>query len=348
MTPRRFTLVAVAGLGSLAGLWMLYLAGINEPARNGVTVERGATLIARSAAPRTNPPRSKRVPLRQRVENWADGLDDSFNVSRSNLRDSALVAGLNGQRELQAARTDRAIEDFERALRRDAHDPVALRGRAAALTREGRSEDAARDYRTLLERRPDDPVDRYNYGVVLCRLGRMSAAGDQFGRALELDPQCDRAAYNLASVRQQQGKLGEAIRWWRRFCERQPRVASAWFNLGVALADLERFAEAADCFRRAIDLQPDEPISRLNLAKCLRAGGHTVDALPHLKRAVDILGDDRDALTELIDAHRALMGPDAAGREHREMAVSLARRVLALEPDQPELQRFVDEASAAP
>ncbi len=242
----------------------------------------------------------------------AEEIDDSVAVARANVRSSALAASLAGSEWLRLGRPERALEEFDRALRRAPDDRAALRGRALALARLDRVHEAVAAYERLVARPPDDAATRFNFGVLLCRAERFEAAADQFRRALALDPAHARALYNLASVCQQQGKLSEAVDCWTRFVELQPRVASAWFNRGIACLDLGQTESAAACFGKVVQLHPDDADAHFNLAAALAALERRGEAMAALERAHVLRPDDemiRDALFEL----RRGSGAGAAG-----------------------------------
>jgi tetratricopeptide (TPR) repeat protein len=232
----------------------------------------------------------------------AEEIDDTVAVARANLRSSALAASLAGSEWLRVGRPERALEEFDRALRRAPDNPAALRGRALALSRLERVHEAVAAYERLVARAPGDAATRFNFGVLLCRAERFEAAADQFRRALSLDPAHARALYNLASVCQQQGKLSEAVDCWTRFVELQPRVASAWFNRGMACLDLGRTEAAAACFGKVVELHPDDADAHYNLAAALAALERRGEAIAALERAHVLRPDDemiRDALFDL-------------------------------------------------
>lgn len=274
-------------------------------------------------------------------------IDDAVNTVRSNWLDRSAVSMARGSLRLRDKDYNSALAEFDRAVENRPDDATARRGRAETLIRLGRQAEAVRDYERLEALHAAKAHDHYNHGVALCRVNRLSDAADRFRATLELEPTHDRALFNLASIAQQQGKLNEAVSLWQQVCRRQPGMTSAWFNLGMLHSELEQWPDAVACFREVINQHADDATARINLAIALRAGGKYDDAITQLQMTLDGRPDDRAALAELIDLHRFLIDAKSNAAEHRRAAVELARRALRLDPNQPELRRFVDESGSA-
>jgi len=296
------------------------------------------------APPRTHLP--PRHPLMARAAFLTQQIDDNAAAAKAGLGSAAFTATLAGERHLKEGRLPEALASFDAACRASPDSPPALRGRAAALTRLNRIPEAIHDYETLIKFTPLSAVDHYNFAVCLCRAQRLSDAADHLHRAIELQPTFDRAVYNLAIVCQQQGKLADAIANWRRFCDRQPAVASAWFNIGVACHDLGKPDDALAAFQKAVELQPADPTSQLNLALALLQLKRPAEAEAPLTRAVDLNPKDEQALAELVDLHRHLATLDQDVLRHHNEGLRLARRLLDMNPNYPEIRQFVDAADA--
>jgi tetratricopeptide (TPR) repeat protein/mono/diheme cytochrome c family protein len=138
---------------------------------------------------------------------------------------------------LQAkGRLDRAIEQYEAALRLRPNDAVANNAMASALLAVGRPDEAALYLETALKARPDYFDAHYNLGNALASKSDFEGASKQFQLALEA----------------------------------RPSDANAEANLGSALAEMGKFAEAKSHFERALQIDPGNTLAKENLSELQR------------------------------------------------------------------------------
>jgi tetratricopeptide (TPR) repeat protein len=138
---------------------------------------------------------------------------------------------------LQAkGRLDRAIEQYEAALRLRPNDAVANNAMASALLAVGRPDEAALYLETALKARPDYFDAHYNLGNALASKSDFEGASKQFLLALEV----------------------------------RPSDANAEANLGSALAEMGKFAEAKSHFERALQIDPGNTLAKENLSELQR------------------------------------------------------------------------------
>ena len=138
---------------------------------------------------------------------------------------------------LQAkGRLDRAIEQYEAALRLRPNDAVANNAMASALLAVGRPDEAALYLETALKARPDYFDAHYNLGNALASKSDFEGASKQFLLALEA----------------------------------RPSDANAEANLGSALAEMGKFAEAKSHFERALQIDPGNTLAKENLSELQR------------------------------------------------------------------------------
>ncbi len=192
--------------------------------------------------------------------------------------------------------------------------------------------------------------------------GRMDAAVQEFRRALTLDPNNVNVGNSLGVCYAQMGKFQEAVAQFSRVSRLEPNDFMSQYNLGCALQSLERRSEAERAFSRAAELEPDNATVYVQLARLSREQNRLDDALDHLRRTVKLKpdwaqawrllaecfleqGNDDEAMNAFKKALK-INGNDAAalsglallyglGEANLEIALSLARRSVALEPDNP-------------
>ena len=205
-----------------------------------------------------------------------------------------------------------------------------------------------------------DAVSLNISGDQLYERGRMEEALQEFHRALTLDPQNVNVRNSLGVCYAQMGKFDEAVAEFTHLIGLEPNDFMSQYNLGCALLSLEREGEAETAFSLAAELEPDNATVYYRLAKLCRQQGRLEQALSHLRRTVDLKpnwakawrlfgeclmegSDDAEAMNAFKKALK-INGEDAAalsglaivyGRSQTnlEIAISLARRSVELEPD---------------
>lgn len=241
-------------------------------------------------------------------------LDDQVVQWKSNIEGTTTWRVAVGWHMLETRRPQRAVEFFDRALRRDPHHFAAQHGRAAALVASHRLTDAREAYRNLLDQVPDDATAQFNLGVVEGRLGRLAESAEHFRKAVDIQPRHVRAWFNLASLAQRDGRLAEARRGWESFTALQPSVAAGWFNLGIVYMDYGDPTQAARCFSYVIMIDPSDVDGYVNLAEAYRAEGDLETALGVLQQADELSPCDPMVLFARAQAHRScsVFYPDQA------------------------------------
>ena len=190
--------------------------------------------------------------------------------------------------------------------------------------------------------------------------GQMEEAVHEFKRALALDPNNVNVGNSLGVCYAQMGKSAEAVTVFSRLTTLKPDDFMAQYNLGCGLLSLERMDEAERAFIRAAELEPDNGAVCFQLAKLCKKLNRLEEALVHLKRTVDLqpnwaeawrlLGEyllQKGSNDEALFAFKSALkinGKDATALSglaalyartefNQEIALSLARRSVELEPD---------------
>jgi tetratricopeptide (TPR) repeat protein len=101
---------------------------------------------------------------------------------------------------------DRALEEYDNALRQSPDSLYALRGRARTLMQLGRDDEALADFNRAIERDPSFAGSYANRGILYDRMGKYHKAIADYDKALALDP-----------------KLAEGPDWLTRFLRLQPQ-----------------------------------------------------------------------------------------------------------------------------
>jgi tetratricopeptide (TPR) repeat protein len=215
-----------------------------------------------------------------------------------------------------------------------------------------------------------DAVSLNISGDRLFEAGKLEQAVQEFHRALVLDPDHVNVRNSLGVCYAQMGKLGEAVAEFTRVTALNSADFMPYYNLGCALMGLGSEGEAEHAFGHAAELDPAHAGVCFQLAKLCKQQNRLDEALRHLRRAVELrgqwiqawrllgewlleLGDEDEAMAAFKRALR-LHGKDAAAlsglavaygkkEANLEVALSLARRSVELEPGNPLFARRLAE-----
>jgi len=232
-----------------------------------------------------------------------------------------------------------ALQLALRTLRDDPHHPAALRTAADIMVAEGRWAMAIPYLSRLASDRPHDAQAQWEYAAALMRLERWSEAVEPLRRVVELRPESLEAAHNLGIAYQALGRLQEALAAWNAVLAVEPNHAAALAYRGEVFADLNNWRAAAADYRAALMLEPEAGDLACNLAA----------ALLHLER----FGEARETLASIRSADDAIerrrielcwktwLADPSGSADLAARALASAERLLARDPDQPELATIV-------
>lgn len=176
-------------------------------------------------------------------------------------------------------------------------------------------------------------------GQALMLAGEHHKALAHFEQSIELDDRPPEGYAYRGDALRELGRLDEAIRSYRLAVERRPNHADVYTYLGKLLADGGHGEEAAVVFEQGHERFPDD-IHLLNQMAYLYAFGLQREqrALELYREALDIDPDNTHAL------HGAGVLKLRTGRVSE--GVALLRRVLAIEPENEPVRRWLEAFSS--
>ncbi len=170
----------------------------------------------------------------------------------------ALLATGNALQELR--RCADAISVYDQALQLEPDLVSAWVNRSNALRALGRSDEALRDEQPALRYRPDFPYAWNSHGNLLREAGRLEEARASFDRALLSKADFDAAYCNRGKLLLDLQRPREALADFESVLGRNPQDAEALFGRASALARLgERLQQAYADFAQAAELGIDLP-----------------------------------------------------------------------------------------
>jgi len=180
----------------------------------------------------------------------------------------------------------------------------------------------------------DRPETQTARGNLAAARGDASGAIAAYRKALAIDPGFSAAAVNLADAYRAQGDERLAEETLRAALARDPRAPGVHHALGLALVRQKRMQEALTELGRASELAPDDARFAYVYATALFETGRRPDALSVLDAA--LLRNPGDAALLHAAAYFRAQSGDRAG------ALRLARRLQALDPQNPQLRQFAE------
>ena len=188
-------------------------------------------------------------PLQRRAVRWGWGLLLGFSVTFNLLATAEYYAETHcylGVALEESGRLQKAIEQFELALRIEPDFAEAHYNLGVTLEQTGKFKEAIDHYQQALRIKPDMAEAHYSLGSTLVRLGRVQEAIEH----------CE-GHNNLGGALTQAGRVQEAIEQFELALRIKPDYANAHYNLGVALEQTGKFKEAIDHYEQTLRIQPD-------------------------------------------------------------------------------------------
>jgi tetratricopeptide (TPR) repeat protein len=160
---------------------------------------------------------------------------------------------------------EKAIEDFSKAIEKGDKSESIYVNRAAAYLQMNMVDEAIADYSAAIQ------LNDKNAGVIQQRAtahkvkGELDKAVVDFTKAMELSPNFIPAIMGRGYVYFQQGDHAKAIVDFSKVIELNGRAAVAFNNRGYNYQQIGKYKEALEDFKKAIELTPDYALAHQNL-----------------------------------------------------------------------------------
>jgi tetratricopeptide (TPR) repeat protein len=198
---------------------------------------------------------------------------------------------------------DKAMEFYDRALRADPREPLALYYRTELLQERRKFKEAIADADALvaIPRRtldeysvidPDGTVKDFHVAALLRRAEILEAAGQRDLAAKDLDAAVaiERSARTLIPrgwfLHYEARRKAEALTDLEEAVRLDPDDHSARYAFGILLTDAKRFEEAFSAFDRAVKMHPSRGLYWKMRARMHRQFGRTDEAVADLETAI--------------------------------------------------------------
>jgi len=145
---------------------------------------------------------------------------------------------------------------------------------------------AIEEFNTAIKINPAKPDSYNNLGVAYKSMGKTDEAVAFYKKAIAISPDYAQAYNNLANIYNNAGKLDEAVALYHKAIELSPDYVEALNNLGVVYKNMGKFDRAIALYNKAIELNPDYSASYKNLAVIYYLKGQYDLAMKYYCRAV--------------------------------------------------------------
>lgn len=172
-----------------------------------------------------------------------------------------------------------ALDFFNRELQRQ---PTALlySERGMIWNERGEHDKAIRDYDEAIRLDPGLKQFYNNRGVALVDKRNFDKAIADFDRAIEIDGKFALAFNNRGNVWAAQAEYGKAVADYNEAIRLDPKDASAFYNRGHAWSDQEEYDRAIPDYSQAIRLDPKDDAAYKNRGEAWSARGQLDRCLP--------------------------------------------------------------------
>lgn len=232
-------------------------------------------------------------------ENYAAAADEFYKSAQKNP-ESPWPRLLYGSALYWLGEPDKALTEFEEAMRLDPSNSMAFQLRGIVRARAGLYPEALADFlqaerfapersdvkmnagsvyqalgnqakaldyfRAAVASEPSNPLYRFQLGMFYSRSGRYEPAAAQFEKAVSLFPEYEDALLELAVLRERDGRLNEAVKLYRKALAIKPRDSVARFRLAWALRKAGRGAEVRKALEGAFLLAPANEKGGISMA----------------------------------------------------------------------------------
>lgn len=231
------------------------------------------------------------------------------------------------------------LRDPVRLVRIDAGRRLAALPDAALTEEQRRDRDRAVAEFVAAQQLDADRAEAWlNLGALATELRRYEEAERHYREAIRLSPRFPAGYVNLGDLYRMLGREEEALRVLRDGAERAPGSADLPYALGLALVRSGRLGEAIPELARASALAPEVARFAYVHGVALESLGPPGAGIEVLEAALERHPWDPDLLAALVAYCRG------AGR--LEDAIDHARRLAALQPDDPERRGMVEQLEA--
>jgi tetratricopeptide (TPR) repeat protein len=262
-----------------------------------------------SAAAEAEARRKSQEAEQQRLAALREEDDRKRVEAEARARYAALVS--QGNTDSSAGNYDRAIANFNEAIRLDPKSSLAFINRGDTYTNKGDHDRAIADYNEAIRLDPKSVLAFSARGVAYAKKGDYDRAIADFSRAIRLDSKSAHAFRNRGVVYATKGDNDRAIADFDRAIRLDPKSALALRARGVAYANKGDNDQAIADFNEAIRLDPKSSLAFRNRGESYTNKGDYDRAIADYNEAIRL--DPNDAIAFCKRGRAKLNSNDVSG-----------------------------------
>lgn len=189
---------------------------------------------------------------------------------------------------------EKAIADYNEAIRLDPAEATARNGRAMAYMELERWKEALADLNEAIRLDPNSDAAYHNRGSVYEHLEQPKRALADYDKSLQINAQGVVTWNNLGALYGTLGQYDKAIENLDEAIRIDPSYYAAFVNRGVAYRDKGDLQQALKDFDEALRLNPNSPEALMSRASVYRELGRLQEALADCKRLTEVEPDQAD------------------------------------------------------
>lgn len=186
---------------------------------------------------------------------WKDSIP-FWNHELNHYPDNATGYGNRGEAYKDIGRYDKALEDFNNAIRVDPKYAEGYNSRGQLSAMRGNIDEALKDFLKVIELNPRFDEAYNNIGIIYTMKKDNEKALVYFKKAIEIDPTNSQAHYNLGIIFEQKRMPKQALANYNKAIHLNPDSADAYYGRGNVYATMGIFDQAAKDFEKALKINP--------------------------------------------------------------------------------------------
>jgi tetratricopeptide (TPR) repeat protein len=156
------------------------------------------------------------------------------------------------------AQYDRAIEDYDRAIRLDPKYAAAFSNRGNAYADKTRYDRAIEDYDQAIRLDPKYAATYYNRGNAYADKAQYDRPIEDYDQAIRLDPRDAAGFLNRGNAYREKTQYDRAIEDYDQAIRLEPKLALAFTSHGFAYFNIGQFAVAAENFEQNVAINAEQ------------------------------------------------------------------------------------------
>ncbi len=166
---------------------------------------------------------------------------------------------------------------------KSANNAAKLNNLGVAYMNQQRMDKAVEEFDLALKADPSLTIAELNKGIALLNLQKLPDAQAALDAVAAKDPSNPRVWYNLGLLRRSQGKPAEAIDAFQRVLKIDPNDPDTHYFLGTMYSQEQHYSKAIAEFEAVLRLQPLHASAQFGLARALQRSGDVDAAREHLQ-----------------------------------------------------------------